>query len=209
MQMDEDASTQSDYDIALQIACGEEDGIRALIREHGPRVRGYLEKRFPRVWEDAWQRALIRVVDKINSFDPDKGSLGVWFMKLAHRCACSEMRAENRHSCEAAQEDIDHDKRRPPNQPSAPKQRREAERRAEQIREAIAALPPKGRRVIEADLAFWRGDTAPDEVASAGDLAAEWGDTTENAIHQARHRARKKLREELIRRGAYREDTRP
>lgn len=207
--MEEDASTQSDYDLALQIACGEEDGLRALIRDHGPRIRGYLERRFPRIWEDAWQLALIRVVDKINHFDPDKGPLRAWFMTLAHNCALSEMRAERRHSCVESLEEIDHDRRRPPEQPSTPKQQREAERRAEQVREATATLPAKERRVIEADLAAWKGATAPDEVASARELAAAWGDTTENAVHQARHRARKRLREELIRRGVYREDTRP
>lgn len=207
--MDEDASTQSDYDLALQIACGEEDGLRALIRDHGPRVRGFLKKRFPQVWEDAWQLALIRVVDKIDHFDPAKGALRTWFLKLAQNCARSLMRAERPHACAEAHADIEHDARRPVEQPPSPKQRREAERRAEQIREAIAALPPKEKRIIEADLAYWRGATGPDEVAPAERLAEVWGDTSANAIHQARHRARKKLREELIRRGLYREDTRP
>lgn len=207
--MEEDASTQSEYDIALQIACGEEEGLHWLIREHGHRVQGYLQRRFPRVWEDAWQLALTRVVDKINHFDPDKGSLRTWFMKLAHNCAVSEMRVESRHSGVDPPEHLDCDRRRPPNQPITPKQRREAERRAQQIREAIASLPPRQRRVIEADLAHWKGNTAPDEVAPAGSLVMEWGDTTENAIHQARYQGRKKLREELIRRGVYREDTRP
>ncbi len=207
--MDEDASTQSDYEIALQIGCGEAEGLRVLIREHGPRVRGYLRARFPRVWEDAWQLALIRVVDKIDRFDPERGSLGTWFLTLAQNCARSVLRAEGRQSCRELHTDIEHDERRPTPQPSTPKQRRHAERRAEQIREAIAALPPKERRVIAADLAFWKGPTGPDEVAPAEELAQTWGDSTSNAIHQARHRARRKLREELIRRGVYREDTNP
>lgn len=203
--MDGDASTQSDYDLALGVACGEEEALRTLIREHGPRVRGFLKRRFPRVWEDAWQETLIRVVARINHYDPAKGGLGTWLLKLAQNCARSLVRGEKRHSCEEVQDGTDRDYRRPAADPLTPRQLGQQERRAEQIREAIAALPPKERRVIKADLAYWQGNTMPEDVAPAEDLAELWADTTANAIHQARHRARKKLREDLIRRGVYRE----
>jgi RNA polymerase sigma-70 factor (ECF subfamily) len=200
--MDEDAPTQSDLELALNIACGDDEAIRAFIAQHGPKIIGFLQSRYRPIWEDAWQEALIRLVDRIDRFDPEKGSLSTWSMKLAQNCARSILRAEQKHPCAEAHEDIERDQRRPPEEQQSPKQRKQAERSAEQIREAIAALPPKERRVILADLAH------PDGKAAASDLADAW-DTNENAIHQARSRAKKKLREELERRGIYRKDTRP
>lgn len=200
--MDEEAPTQSDYDLALNIACGEEDAICAFIAQHGPRVQGFLRSRYPSVWEDAWQEALIRLVDRINRFDPDKGSLKSWFTKLAQNCARSILRAESKHSCAEVHDDIDRDERRPPQEPITPKQRKQAERRAEQIRDAIEALPPKERRVILADLAH------PDGKAPAGELADAWGTNT-NAIYQARDRGKKKLREDLMRQDIYCEGNMP
>lgn len=200
--MDEDAPTQTEMDLALNIACGDEDALRVYIAQYGPKVMGFLRRRYPTIWEDAWQETLIRLVNKINRFDPDKGSLRSWSIKLAQNRARSILRAEKKHPSAEAHEDIERDQRRPPQEEQSPKQRKQAERRAEQIREAINTLPPKDRRVIEADLAH------PDGKAPAGELADVW-DTTENAIHQARSRAKKRLREELERRGIYREDTRP
>ncbi len=200
--MDEDAQTQTDYDLALNIACGDEEAIRAFIAQHGPKVQGFLQRRYPTIWEDAWQEALIRLVNRINRFDPGKGSLRVWVTKLAQNCARSILRAERKHPCAEAHEDIEIDKRRPSRETLTPKHRKEAERRAQQVRDAIDALPSKERRVILADLAH------SDGKAPAGELAEAWG-TNDNAIHQARARAKRKLREDLVRRGVYREDTRP
>ena len=206
--MDEDTSIDSDYDLALQIACGDEDALRTLIGEHGPRVQNFLKRQFPQIWEDALQDSLIRLVDKINLYDPQQGPLGPWFLKLAQRCALSIVRAEKKHHRQEAHDGIERDERRPPEEPRTKRQLREEQRRVEQIRQSVASLPPKERRVIEADLVSWQGGALPDEVASADELAESWGDTSANAIHQARFRGRKKLREDLIRRGVFREDTR-
>lgn len=200
--MDEDAPTQTDLELALDIACNDHDAICAFIAQHGPKIRGFLHKRYPTVWEDAWQDAIIRLVGKINQFDPEKGSLRSWSIKLAQNCALSILRAEQKHLCAEAHEDIDNDKRRPPREPPTPKQRRQIEHRDQQIREAVGELPPREQEVTLADLAH------PDGTAPAGELAAAFG-MTENAVHQARFRARKKLREKFERRGLYREDTRP
>ena len=142
-------------------------------------------------------------------YDPAKGGLGPWFLKLAHNCALSVLRAEKKHKGVPVSGEISRDERRPPKAEQTRKQREHAERRAQQIREVVAALPPKERRVIEADLAFWQGDTSPDETASAVELAEAWADTNANAVHQARSRALKKLREELVRRGIYSEESGP
>lgn len=197
--MDEDTPTHSDYDLALNIACGDEDAICAFITQYGPKVQGFLRSRYPTVWEDAWQEALIRMVDRINRFDPDKGSLKSWFTKLAQNCARSILRAEKKHPCAEAHEDIERDYRRPSQEPPTPKQQKQAERRAEQVRKAIQSLPPKEQRVILADLAH------PDGKAPASELADAW-ETNTNAIYQARDRGKKKLREDLMQRGIYRED---
>jgi len=200
--MDEDAPTQTDLELALSIACGEEEAIRAFIAQHGPKIQGFLQRRYPAVWEDAWQETLIRLVNRANRFDPERGSLRNWSIKLAQNCARSILRAEKQHPCTEAHEDVETDHRRPPQETVTPKERKQAEHRAQHIQEAIDGLPPKERRVIIADLAH------PDGKAPAGELAEAW-ETNENAIHQARARAKKKLREELVWRGVYREDARP
>lgn len=204
--MDEEVSVQSDYDLAIQLACGEDDAFRTLMREHGPSVLGFLRKQFPRVADDAWQEALIRVWERIDQYDP-KQPLGTWFLKLAHRCALSIIRTEKDYEYDEISDDIHEDKRKLPDEPINKKRRKQLERRARQINDAIKSLPPKERRVAEADLAYWQGRTFPSEVAPAKQLAVNWGDTNENAIHQARSRARTKLRKDLTRRGVYREDT--
>lgn len=207
--MDEDISIHTDFDLAIQIACGDDDAFKALIKEHGPRVRGFLEDRFPRIAEDAWQEALIRIMQKIDLYDPQIGPLSTWFLKLAQNCALSIVRAEQTHEGTELYEGIELDIRLLEKTEQTEKQRKRAERRVKQIREAVNALPPKERRVTEADLAHWNCRSEIIEGAPAGKLAETWADTNENAIHQARSRARMKLRKDLIRRGVYREDRQP
>lgn len=194
--MDEDAPTHTEYELALDIACGDEDAIRAFITLHGPKIRGFLKRRFEPVWEDAWQETLIRLVIAIDRFDPAKGSLRVWATKLAQNCAISILRAERKHCCTEVHEGIEEDRRRPTQEVLTPKQQKDRDRRAQLIQKSIEALPDKERRVIVADLAD------SDGKAPAGELALAWN-TSDNAIHQARSRARTKLREELVRRGVF------
>lgn len=199
--MDEDTPTQSELELALNIACGDEEAIRTFIAQYGPKIIGFLQSRYRPIWDDAWQETLIRLVDKADRFDSKKGSLSSWSMKLAQRCALSILRAEKKHQCAETHVvfDVERDKRRPLKQNLTSKQRKQAERRDEQIREAIETLPPKEQRVILADLAH------PDFLAPAHELATTWN-TSENAIHQARLRAKKKLEAELERRNIFRKD---
>ncbi len=196
--MDEDAPTQSDYELALNMACGDEDAIRTFIALHGPRICGFLKKNYYGIWEDAWQVFIIHLVDRIDRFDPEKGSLKSWSTKLAQNCAKSILRVESRQLVHRAQEDIETVAEISQPKLDTPKQRKKVEHQREQIQEAVNTLPEKERRVILADFAH-RDGRAP-----ANELANGW-ETTTNAIHQARFRAIKKLREELMRRGIYRE----
>jgi RNA polymerase sigma factor (sigma-70 family) len=206
--MSSDASLNSDLELALQIACGEENALRTFIAMHGPRVRAHLKKKFPQIADEAWQAALIRLMQKANLYDPAQGSLGPWFLRLAHRCAISILRAEKKYSADQILPDTARDMRRLEVKPLSAKQRRHLEARALQIREAVNTLPPKDRRVIEADLAHWLGQTLPSESAPAEKLAMQWG-VSANSIYQARNRARARLREELTRRGIFNEESRP
>lgn len=207
--MSNEASLNSDLELALQIACGEEEALRAFVAAHGPRVQGYLQEHFPAIADDAWQEALIRLMRKIDRYDAQQGPLGPWFLRLAQRCALSIIRAESKHHAEEVPEGLSQDKRVVEIKPPSSQRRKEMEQRNRQIRELIAALPPKERRVIEADLAHWQGRTLPSETAPAEALALRWGDTNANAIHQARSRARGKLRVVLESRGLFREESKP
>jgi RNA polymerase sigma factor (sigma-70 family) len=204
--MDEDAPTQSDDELALNIACGDEDAIRAFITLYGPRIQGYLRRNFSTIWEDAWQEFLIHLVDKANMFDSSIGSLNAWSMEVAKKCAFSVIRIELKQRFTSVREDIEIVEGRKIQASPTPKQQKKIDSQHKHIREAVNALPPKELRVILADLNFWRGNNGSDEVAPACELVDTWGDTNENSIYQARNRARKKLREELMRRGIYREE---
>jgi DNA-directed RNA polymerase specialized sigma24 family protein len=88
----------SDADIVSRMKYSDEDGLRALLLVHGPKVRGFLERRhgYHVAAEAINESALLIFVDKINTYNPAKGSLGPWFLRIAHRKAIDIRKGEDR-----------------------------------------------------------------------------------------------------------------
>src|SRR4051812_5430757 len=87
----------SDSEIVPRMKNSDEDGLRALLLIHGPKVRGFLEKRhgYHVAAEAINESALLIFVDKINTYSPAKGALGPWFLRIAHRKAIDIRRGED------------------------------------------------------------------------------------------------------------------
>ena len=126
-----------------------------------------------------------------NQYDESKGSLRVWFYKIAHNAARDILRGEKRH--EAIPLEFD------PPQPAEVDAQEDDHDHPEQqklsldLREAVASLPRLQKAIIEADLAS--GGTADSQR-----LAQALGSTV-NSIYVSRSQAISKLREDMRRRG--------
>jgi len=91
-----------DVDLALRMMDGDADALVALLKVYGPKVKGYLRKQFGDTMDDSerdyvFQQALINVWNKIHSYDPEKGGLRGWFIRIARNAAISHIRGEKRH----------------------------------------------------------------------------------------------------------------
>ena len=86
-----------DDEIALLLMDRDQEGVRLLLRAHGPRVLGFLKKYFPAQAEDALQEALKKVLISIDTFNDSKGKLGAWFLTIAHNAARDLVRSEKKH----------------------------------------------------------------------------------------------------------------
>jgi len=202
--MEDDAPPLSDEELALEVACGERDALLMLIRDYGPNIEGFLKTKFENIWEDALQDFYLKLPDKITQYKPELGSLKSWLIKMAQNCAIDIYRGEKDHAAAGLIEEAGAVENHDPPTPLTPKQRKKRLRKHEQIQEAINDLPPIERRVMVALLAFYKGDTWPDEKLPAKELAAEWG-TTANAVSQAKSRALARLEKELVKRGVFTE----
>lgn len=163
-------------------------GLRALLSEHGGRVRRLLRFRFTTLTEDdideTMATASVRVWRGIESYDPNRGSLGSWFAVIAANSAREVLRGRHRY---ARHEQISY-ATPTPSPPTQPPQSF-----LDAIHECIKSLPTHQRLVMEADLAS--GD-----MVSATELAAALH-TTKHSVYASRSAGRKALRYALQRMG--------
>ena len=87
----------SDVEIAELLCADPERGFALLLRQHGGRIRGYLQRRFPSFdavdVHDVITDALLALE---SSFDASRGSLAAWFLLLAHQRAVQLLRSRKR-----------------------------------------------------------------------------------------------------------------
>ena len=129
---------------------------------------------------DAVQEAIAKVLGRPGSYDPKKGSLAPWFMRLVRNHCIDMLRRRRAEPLEADA--------LPPTGPG-PEASAEAAQRDEAIRSALAALSPDRREIIVLrdymDLSYA-------EIASVLDLAP-------GTVMSRLHRARMDLKETLNR----------
>jgi RNA polymerase sigma factor (sigma-70 family) len=179
-----------DSEIVAMLAERTEDGIRQLLRAHGPRVKWLLRDRFGHVLVEpdlaaVLNEATFKAFRAIGTFDVSKGTLRGWFWQIAANAARNMLRGELRHAHQELRYDPYEDGRCPACLEDEPP----PSQALADLREAISALPELQRKVIEADLAS--GD-----IASAAWLAGKFS-TSEASIYKARSRARENMRKIL------------
>ena len=172
----------SDVEIAELLCADPERGFALLLRQHGGRIRGYLQRRFPSFdavdVHDVITDALLALE---SSFDASRGSLAAWFLLLAHQRAVQLLRSRKRSIATAGD---GHALEQPATGPDGLAGLITAERITE-LRQVVASLPALERAVVEADL-------EQGETVAAQRLAQRLGTTT-GSVYAARKRARKRL----------------
>ena len=186
-----------DIDIALMMMEGDPEGARWLLQKYGGKVKAGLECEFRHVLADpeideALNTGALKTFRAARQYDKNKGSLRVWFYKIARNAARDILRVEQRHKADPLESDL-------PSHVEVEAQEDdhghpEQNKLSHDLKEAVAALPPLQRAIIEADLASGEGK------ADAGRLA-QARDTTVKVIYASRSQAISKLREEMQRRG--------
>ena len=196
VHLNQERKSVHDSDIALMMREGAPEGARWLLQKYGGQVKAGLRCEFRHILADpeideALNTGALKTFRAARQYDESRGSLRGWFYKIARNAARDILRGEQRHQAVPLEFDppshveveAQEDEHGPP----------EHNKLSHDLKEAVAALPPLQRAIIEADLAS--GGTA-----DAKRLAQAHG-TTVNTIYVSRSHAMRKLREEMQRRG--------
>ena len=102
--------------------------------------------------QDVVQEAFLRVWQRADRFEPDRGAPRPWFLRLVRNLAIDARRAASaqERTVDAAAADDP-----APTQPLPPDELAERSERAHRVRTALAELPPEQRRAIE--IAYFEG----------------------------------------------------
>jgi DNA-directed RNA polymerase specialized sigma24 family protein len=193
--MADDGSPVTDVDIVLMMADRDKEGLRLFLKRYGGRLKGFLVKRYaavlqPGELEEALNNAAFNVWRFADRYDEGRGSLGSWSIRIAQRAAQSIIRREIGYRAKNLEYDPSYDPAGdPPDEREAGSCDRSDDPRLKVLHEAIEALPPLQKAIIQADLAAGGG------LADAGRLAAIHG-TSKNAIYVSRFKAREALQRE-------------
>lgn len=203
-----DMNSRLSTDLGERLLAGDESVLDAILHMHGPPVLALLRQRYggpltATDFEDVLATALFRVWQHRARFDPQKASLRVWLFRIAENLARDvlkhgwqksrqlELSTEPARLAEtvdrrspATQDETDCDAARPI----------DAVVSTELMREVLALLPDKQRRIVLAD-----ADSRDGTVASH-QLARELG-IPPGTVRVYRRRALERLRREMELRG--------
>ncbi len=154
------------------------DGVEQLLRACGPLLRYVIRPILPNEqdMEDCVQEVLLLVWEKIDLFDPGKGSFTAWLTALTRNAALNRLRRGTVH-----EERLDPVSFYGESGPEEELLRREQRR---ELKTALEQLPPKEKLLIYRKY-YYRQST--------GQIAAEMG-MTERAVEGKLYRAKKRLR---------------
>lgn len=184
----------SDRQIQALLLGGNEDGVRALLRKHGGRIRSHLLRKFgahrTADVDDAMSVALQSVWFNIQRFDPDKTEIGSWFFVIARNALITALRTRKTADLVVSLqvEPVDAIART-----GAMERSQAQEALLQALAACIEALGPVQHEIIMADLAT--GGSA------GGEALAKQCKRSANAVYVARNRAHTKLRKCLAKKG--------
>lgn len=192
---DDPAVHVSDSDIALAMMAGDEDGLRMLLEVHGPKVYGFLIARHGvQVAEEAYNIGAWNAWRFADRYDESEGSLGNWFLRIAHNAALDIYKLEKRHRHKNLEYVADFDPAQADDEEDSEHRKlgMEAEKRRRALYKIIDRLPPLQKAIVLSDLA--KGE--PQDAA----LIAKELETSVNSVYVNRSKARKTIREEMVKR---------
>lgn len=184
-----DLGTASDATLVVAIARWNEPALAEAYRRHGGAVHALARRLLgsDSAADDVTQEVFVGLWDKPERFDSDRGSLRSFLLALTHRRAVDQLRSQ---SARSAREE------RSARQIAADGY--DLERHVwdlhldEQVRQAVATLPPRERQPIE--LAYFAGHTYR-EVAT---LLGEAEGTVKSRIRSGLLRLRQAFEEEGV-----------
>ncbi len=170
----------ADRDLILRARRGETEAYGELVARHQTNVFNvcYRMLRNRHDAEDLAQEAFIRALDRLHTFDPER-EFGPWIRRVATNLCLNHLEAQKPTA--PLDEERDEDKTQSPGEQA------EVKERSEQIRAALASLPPRYRVVVE--LRHYQ-DLSYDEIAK--ELSLPLSDVKSHLF-----RARKLLAEKL------------
>ena len=143
-----------DAQLVIRVATGEEAALAELYRRHGSGVYGLALRLLGRsdLAEEVLQEVMLALWERPDRYDPDRGNLRPFLLRVAHGKAVDRLRSE---TARGRREDR-HERRR--QRDDADLEREVLELlRAETVRNALVTLSEGERRAIE--LAYFDGHT--------------------------------------------------
>lgn len=203
--MADDVSTQlDDTDIAIRMMEGDEDALRLFLRRNLPKVKSYLTRKCGHVLSEeeidgAINDAAAKMWHSIDTYDESKGTLRAWFSRIAQNKAIDAVRREAPYV--ESREDLNENDPKFATDPrknggDEPREDTQMERDFREI--TMKKLTPLERRVMDADLL----------AGGSADLdwLADRLGSTRGSVTAARCKGQKKVRDEMWRRGHFRDN---
>ena len=170
----------TDTEFLERFAQSRSRGIEDLLRQYSPLLRyvigGVL--RDPQDAEDCFSEVSLALWQKLDGFDPEKGSLSAWLTAIARNAALNYLKARLRREKHQPEE---------PPEVLTPEQEVLRRERAKQLRDTVAKLPDLDRKI------FYRRYYYLQPVSQ---IAAELG-LSQRAVEGRLYRLRNRLRQEL------------
>ena len=170
----------TDTELLEHFAQNSAQGMEALLRQYGPLLRyvigGVLRDRQDA--EDCYSEVSLALWQKLENFDPEKGSLSAWLTAIARNAALNHLKARIRREKHQLEE---------PAEILTPEQQVLRKERAERLRATVARLPEADRKLFYRRYYY---------LQPVGQIAAELG-LSQRAVEGRLYRLRQRLRQEL------------
>lgn len=149
-------ATTHDAELARRTADGDREAFAQVFDEHAPVVLGVLQRILRRreVAEEVLQEAFLQAWRRIDSFDPNRGSLRAWLVTMARSRALDHLKSAKARG--AREERVGKYETPTVEEPVGTGELELAEERG-RIRRALESLPAEQREAIE--LAYFGGLT--------------------------------------------------
>ncbi len=157
-----------DEELIQQISGGDREALRLLYRRHGRLVYGCALQVVSdaAAAEEVCQDVFLRVWERSGTYRADRGKVVTWLARIARNRAIDVLRSRRARGI-ASEAPVDESISASPGSGSDPGERLWQSLRDEQVREAVASLPPEQRRALT--LAFFHGMTHRQIAESLGE----------------------------------------